>query len=225
MSEGTPLGKNRYPSGEQVLRNCTGDPPPGLLSALVPQIVSTIRGARGAYVWVWQEKGKGRATLDNYIASTHGGWGWNKLNEDYFWHTNGGDGGQEVVQLDPVLAAQLPPDQPVTNAFFDISLDIPLFTSATSGSAYAQVYRNRILSDAIPALTLPVGANPVPALDVIHRNFDMQALYENGWPSGRPARSVGEPASGEWHHSDFQQVAYTFTHKLFDDFVNFGLLK
>jgi pimeloyl-ACP methyl ester carboxylesterase len=217
---------NFYSSGEEVLRNDPSDPPSGVLSALVPQLFATIKGAMGAYAWVWQEKGKGRGTFNDYIASNHGGWGWNKYEDQYYWHTNGGDGGMEVVQLDPASAARLPDEQLRTNAFFDMSLDTALFTTSSSGSDYALANRNRILADAIPALTLPIGANPVPAFDPIHRNFDMQTTYENGWPSGRRKLEVGNtPAFGEWHHGDFRQVAYTFNYGLYDAFVNFGNLR
>jgi len=53
----------------------------------------------------------------------------------------------------------------------------------------------------------------------------MQGEFENGWPSKRPTRQVGTPAAGEWHHSDFREVAYTFTYGLFDAFVKDGSLK
>jgi hypothetical protein len=98
----------------------------------------------------------------------------------------------------------------------------------SSGSSYAQANQNRILSDAIPCLTLPVGANYVTNLDVRlggTANFDMQANYENGWPAGRPPRQVGAAVAGEWHHSDVRAVAYTFTYKLFNQMVTAGNLQ
>ncbi len=118
-----------------------------------------------------------------------------------------------------------------TNAFFDpasqlgsyfpFTADLALLT--TNGSAYAQTNRNRILSDAIPARTLPVGANPVGrlALPGNDHNFNMQTAFENGWPA---SRSVGSEAF-RWHHSDFRQVAYPFTHAFFDKLVEVGGLK
>jgi len=95
---------------------------------------------------------------------------------------------------------------------------------STSGSSYAKVFRNRLLSDTIPALTLPVGANPLTSLDQPGNphNFNMQSVYENGWPQDRLAS--GE-RNNNWYHSDFQQVAYTFTYKLFNQFVTIGNLK
>jgi hypothetical protein len=90
------------------------------------------------------------------------------------------------------------------------------------GNAYALAHRDRILSDAIPALTLPVGANPIPAFNTIHRNFDLTSgNFQNGWPVSRRAGSEGR----NWHHSDFDYVAYPFNHKLFDQIVNTGGLK
>jgi hypothetical protein len=43
---------------------------------------------------------------------------------------------------------------------------------------------------------------------------------ENGWSLGR----TGDEAN-MWHHSDFVQMAYTFTYKLFNQFVTTGNLK
>lgn len=81
------------------------------------------------------------------------------------------------------------------------------------------------MSDAIPALTLPMGANPVSELDTLFgstHNFNMNALYENGWPSDRFAS--GEH-NNNWYHSDFRQVAYTFTYPLYNKMVTLGNLK
>lgn len=102
-----------------------------------------------------------------------------------------------------------------------------MFTTSSSGSAYAQTNRNRILSDAIPAVTLPIGANPVTDPGILAGNFDMQNLYENGWPLGRgaPLYPPGTTAFGEWHHSDIRIVAYTFTYQSFNKIVTTGNLK
>jgi hypothetical protein len=126
-------------------------------------------------------------------------------------------------------ASVLPASQLQTNAFFDMSYDYLLFNPLT-GSAYAQDSRNRILSDAIPAMTWAVGSHRVNALapqNQRDRNFDMQLLYENGWPMSRgPATwPPNTPAAGEWHHGDFHQIAYTFTYRLFDQLVTLGNLK
>jgi hypothetical protein len=126
--------------------------------------------------------------------------------------------------LAPALADLLPTAQLQTNAFFDMSVDTALFGSG--GSAYAQANRNRILSDAIPALTLPVGANHVSILAPVglpDRNSDMNAAsFKNGWPVDRMQNTTERD---NWHHSDCREVAYTFTYKLFNQIVTLGELQ
>ena len=51
-----------------------------------------------------------------------------------------------------------------SGSFFSFTNDLALETS--SGSTYAQANRNRILSDAIPCLTLPLGSNHDTNLDL-----------------------------------------------------------
>ena len=165
---------------------------------------------------------KGHGEYDGLVGSTHGGWKFN-YNPPYLYVTNG-----LPAFYSPSQASTIPSSQLQTNAFFDVTStnfgtsDLALFGS--SGSGYAQANRNRILSDAIPELTLPIGANPL-SLAVVDDNFDEQADFENGWPADRPAREVGAAAAGEWHHSDFHQVAYPFTYLMFDEFVTLGNLK
>ncbi len=131
------------------------------------------------------------------------------------------------VQQPASNAALLSDSQLRTNAFFDVtgtgySVDTALL--GVNGSTYAQANRNRILSDAIPATTLPVAANPVDRLapdGQPNRNFNMNALYQNGWPSKR----LEDPEGNNWWHSDFKDVAYLRVYKLFDEFVTLGDLK
>jgi hypothetical protein len=176
----------------------------------------------GAYTWSWEEMLKGRGTYDGLFSSTHGGWKFN-TNAPYTYVTN-----SVLTQIPDSEATFISNSQLQTNAFFDVTSasfgtnDMALFGSG--GSAYAQAHRNRILSDAIPALTLPLGANPVLQAGIVTENIDMQTI-ENGWPSGRQALKVGAAAAGEWHHSDCRQVAYTFTRNLFTNIVTLGGLK
>jgi hypothetical protein len=127
--------------------------------------------------------------------------------------------------MSPPDAAQLTDSQLQTNAFFDTSVDSALFTTDSSGSTYAAANHDRILSDAIPALTLPAGANHVDNFapdGQPDRNINMQDQFEkNGWPA---ARSTGAEAF-KWHHSDFDYVAYPFTYQLFNNITILGNLK
>jgi hypothetical protein len=215
---------NFFSSGEEVLREYDSNPPSSVLGAIVSELLNAWPGGLpfGTYAWVWQEKGKGTCSQDWFIGSSHGGWGLNEnLNSGYVFFVNG-------------LRTNIPPAVITnsvlqTNAFFDMSVDTAMFTASSSGSTYAATNRNRILSDAIPALSLPVGANHVSRLAPLgqpDRNTDMMTL-ENGWPIGRGPASwpTGTTAFGEWHHSDFHQVAYTFTYQLFNQMVTTGNLK
>jgi hypothetical protein len=156
------------------------------------------------------------------LSSDHGGW---QFSTSYASLT--------VAQANALQSSQLK-----TNAFFNfgspsgsfVPFNNDLALQSSSGSSYAQANRNRILSDAIPCLTLPVGANHVGRLAPSgqpDQNFDMQTVYENGWPLGRhqPQYPIGTTAAGEWHHSDVRAVAYTFTYPLFNQMVTVGNLK
>ena len=206
---------NFYSSGEEVLRQDDDDPPAYVLNGGITEYVNKLKNAGpfGSYAWVWQEKGKGATAHDWFIGSTHGGWKFS-----YFWRDEHGtilspesmnDIANSRLQEQPFFSvgssANGPPDE-------DLLGD--------DGSAYAQANRNRILSDAIPALTLPVGANPVLGSGIVTLNLNME-LLENSWPLDR----INTTEFNNWHHSDFVYVAYPFTYKLFNEIVTDGKLK
>jgi hypothetical protein len=151
------------------------------------------------------------------LGSTHGGW---KFNSAY--NANGS-------RLPATQANVLPTSQLRTNSFFDFAdgsqayPDLALLSP--SGNTYAQSNGFRILSDAIPAMSWSVGSHEVPRLRPQlgdNQNFNMNALYQNSWPA---SRSVAGPEAFRWYHSDFKDVAYTYTYKLFNKFVTLGDLK
>jgi hypothetical protein len=184
------------------------------------------------------------------IGSDYGGWGLNFMDgylpQYPIWYV-GSPNGRRVktpTEIGTVTADLLNGSQ--FNPLFDsgwgayqannpdqvfVTTDIQYFTGpswilglyqAESGNAVAAdpAKNIQLLADAFPALTLPVGANMVAALNPPNeiRNFDMQADFENAWPSSR------SPAY-EWHHSDFDYVAYPFTYQLFSKMVKLGNLK
>jgi len=208
---------NFYSSGEEVLRTSIGDPPAGVLNMVKTQLEYHFWDGFpfGTFTWYWQEKGKGTCTQDFFLGSSHGGW---------------------LFTMDPYgNPAPIPPA--TANALSTNTLQqTPVFTFGSrfdyvygpfpdwallgsGGSTYAATYRNRILSDAIPAMSLVAGANPVPKFNPTGQNVDMMTL-KNNWSQGRSGNETGM-----WHHSDFVQMAYTFTHQLFDTFVTTGSLK
>jgi hypothetical protein len=78
--------------------------------------------------------------------------------------------------------------------------------------------RAQLLAQAIPALTLPAGANSTSAFVKV-KNFNMPAQFADAkhWPS---ARGIDLPSSmPKWLHSDMNDVAYPYVHKLFDQII------
>jgi hypothetical protein len=212
---------NFYSSGEEVLRTQLSDPPSSVLNKVLTQATDfwPFGIPFGSYTWYWQEKGKGTCSQDWFLGSSHGGWQMNYY-APYLYYSNG-----LPAFTSPAQAATIPNSQLMTNAFFRVNssnwgdADLALFSS--SGSTYAAANRNRILADAIPAMSLVAGANPVTILNQPGQphNFDMMTL-ESGWSQGRTGGEVGK-----WHHSDFVQMAYTFTYPLFNKFATTGNLK
>ena len=202
---------NFYSSGEEVLRNYYGAPLS--LAGLAEQAIIANIWSNTPYaadLWCLQEKEKGRMTIPGVLGSTHGGWGYN---------TNYG-----TISSPPSasVVAALTSSQLQTNPVFNTDYDGQLF--GPSGSTYAHVNLNAILSDAIPAVSWATGANPAGRLaptSLPNRNLDMKTL-ESGWPISRP--STGNEAFN-WYHSDVREVAYPFTHGAFDEIVYLGNLK
>jgi hypothetical protein len=219
---------NFYSSGEEVLRTYTTDPPPDMFDVPIGsvglQVINHLFAGTpfGTYTWYWQEKGKGPSSQDWFLGSSHGGWKFNPYWEDSF-----GD------PLSPPLVNDITNSTLQSNPMFDfnstandflLSIDSELLglIYGVNPSDYAQTNRDRILADAIPAMSEVAGANPIPKLapqNGIDKNIDMMTL-ENSWS---PVRIDGE--QNKWHHSDFQQMAYTFTYKLYIQFVTTGNLK
>ena len=186
---------NFYSSGEEVLREHQ-NPTPSFFGFTASQVYQHYLGDGrpvGAYLWALQEKEKGQMSVNEILSSNHGGWRFN----DQWYGKNG-----EHMPAD--MAAQLPDSQLQTNAFFDVSSDfmvIEHFTADTTlydseGDAYAQANRDRILSDAIPALTLPAGANAIHNLDARFGETSICRFDKNlkaGWPQARSDRWAARP--------------------------------
>jgi hypothetical protein len=246
---------NFYSSGEEVCRTYTVRPTPGLTGYVGNQLWQVLwqNVPASSYTWCLQELQKGRMTV-NILGSEYGGWGFNYF-DGYLpsyptWYEvdqpcnctrriktpaeigtittnllNGsqfnplfktGWGGYELNNPSNVVV--------ITDSqyFTGPSWILGLYQSG-SGDAIAAdpLKRARLLADAVPALTLPLGANPITTPGIIAQSIDMMTL-ENNWPQGRLSNAQER---NNWHHSDFHEVAYTFTHELFDTFVDLGNLK
>jgi hypothetical protein len=143
---------NFYSSGEEVLRE-QPNPTPSLIGVAWDDIFDGTPVA--SYLWALQEKEKGLMGGNEVLSSDHGGW---KFNDQWYGiageHMAAGNGRRccriRNCKQTPFLTCHL------------ILWGAELFTADTAlygsdGSAYAAANRDRILSDAIPALTLPAG--------------------------------------------------------------------
>jgi hypothetical protein len=92
-----------------------------------------------------------------------------------------------------------------------------LYARDTTGSDVAANSANRaqLLAEAIPALSLPVGANLCTKI-LAAKQFNMPAQFANiiNWP-----RSVEKNGVPDWHHSDMDQVAYPFIYSFYNRLV------
>lgn len=221
---------NFYSSGEEVLRLTAGDPPLTTINILATQLINrfSVIGLWpdvpfGTYTWYWQEKGKGSCNEDGLIGSSHGGWKFNS----YWVDSNGNTLSPAIMNNTTNSTLQNFPmfnfNSTDNSSLSQIDNELLNLTTGVDHSAYAATNRNRILADAIPAMSVVAGANLVPKFSPpnspTEKNIDLMTL-KNGWSLGRTG---GE--AGKWHHSDFVQMAYPFTYQLFNQFVAIGNLK
>jgi hypothetical protein len=212
---------NFYSSGEEVLRTYATDPPSSVLNKVATQLSYAFWSNLpfGTYTWYWQEKGKGTCTQDWFLGSSHGGWKFSS----YWVDSHGNPLSPAIMNGTTNTSLQSQPmfnfNSTANNFLLQVDSELLGTIYGVNPSTYAATYRNRILSDAIPAMSLVAGANPVPKFNPTGHNIDMTTL-ENGWSLGRTV-----PENNKWHHSDFVQMAYTFTYQLFNQFVTTGNLK
>lgn len=167
----------------------------------------------GQNAWALQERLKGRLPLGWVLGSNYGGWGFNM--QDYLGVYIGVN---EALPWGPEAANQLEKDDLKAKPFFKKGTnDNDLFTDTVLPADYISEKRlARLLAEAIPALTLPAGANETSAFG-LRNNFNMQDMQVNGWPNVRDKLN--------WYHSDFKDVAYLYVYELFDQLVEKGVMK
>jgi hypothetical protein len=210
---------NFYSSSEDVLRLQPGQP--------TDKTVLTTAVTQGRYAWAVQEKLKGDQISfpGAKVGTQYGGWGFSpnfSPHPDNLANIN-----RTLNTTDAQLLAtpvfnpgfsyddgntQNPPrpNKETPQWFFD------LFDSSKASNT-ASVHLNQLLGEAIPALTLPAGANPVEKL--ISSNYNMPNFITDlgKWP--RPASYNGVR---EWRHSDLKEMSYSYMYNLFDKVVELG---
>lgn len=182
-----------------------------LFSFIDEQLIDMLDGGEtetGLYSWVFQEKLKGRTLTGEVLGSRWGGWGFNLQRKPW-----------RFLRWTPEHANTFTEQQLMENPYWrrggeDPRISEPhagLFAAGAAGSNYANNKRHELLAEGFPSRTLPAGANPIGIFDFVGANYNMMNM-KNQWHPGNP----------NWLHGDIKDVAYTFTWKVYDEFVNLG---
>jgi hypothetical protein len=166
-----------------------------------------------AYPWGGQEKLKGRMLTGEILGSRWGGWGFNT--SDY-----GSSEGDPPVYRPPTHeeALAITPEELKTKPFFRRTPAELFDANETAAKDYAKPmeqhgHLEELLAKAIPARTYAIGANAVPSMGTA-RNVNLpEDDMKNGWPQER---------AGRWKHSDFKDVAFVYTYKVYERVVGIG---
>ncbi len=170
----------------------------------------------GRYAWALSEKYKGRLPIEWMLGSGYGGW---RFNDDYYSEDTMSDG--STMQIRPMRIADadaLTDEELRAMPFFQFNTaDATALLDPNTGSQYAMLNRDRLLSESFPALTYPAGRNRVEYFDVSGGiNIDMQTSFKTKkntcpdticWPTERD-----QPA---WRHSDVREVGFLYMYPLF----------
>lgn len=174
----------------------------------------------GLNAWNIQEKSKGTGNLAAFLGGGASvGWGFNEECEtDQF--------GNEVCIPNNFLTHNLAQaffdktdDELVQTPFFD-PFDNLLLMDINAGSAAVGASLPHNLAYEIPALSFAAGGTVSQQFFESGNTVDMNNEMFDGWPASR-----GGVDGKEWWHSDFKDVSYRYTYKLFNDIVSEGSLQ
>jgi len=207
-----------YSSGEEVLRAAQPGEPDSLdpITGYLPGNDTPI----GLNAWNIQEKSKGTGNLAAFLGGGASvGWGFNEECEtDQF--------GNEVCIPNNFLTHNLAQaffdktdDELVQTPFFD-PFDNLLLMDINAGSAAVGASLPHNLAYEIPALSFAAGGTVSQQFFESGNTVDMNNEMFDGWPASR-----GGVDGKEWWHSDFKDVSYRYTYKLFNDIVSEGSLQ
>jgi len=211
-----PTVYNFYSSTEDLLQEYPGDSLPDTIDWNDPI------NATGRFGFCMQEKFKGDARTIGIggAGSIYGGWGFNTSPDLPAIYRSPAD-----ISQHPELLETQPFFDPGYESQFDGSKQVhgpdwivDLFDPA-KGSTTAEQHREQLLAQALPALTLPAGANFVSKFGDAN-NFDMDQLFKTNaqrWPRGPNSQGLRE-----WRHSDIRAMPYNHIYQAFDKMVNLG---
>jgi pimeloyl-ACP methyl ester carboxylesterase len=192
-----PVAVNFYSSGDEVLELYPHSQNPAWYNGVSP---SGNWGER--YSWHKQEIWKGRKSLLGFIGTTEwSGWGFreNMLGVKK-WSA------QEANAIADAMVFS-------TNTVFN-----PYPASITNAVA-TRLETDSHLTQGIPALSPPTGRTKFR--DELLQSFDMDGYRSDNWPTGNRDPELQH----RWLHSDTKNVAFFFTHRLFEKIAEVGGLK
>ena len=197
-----PVAVNFYSSGDEVLELYAESQNPAWYNGVSP---SGNWGDR--FSWHKQEIWKGRKSLLGFMGTTDwSGWGFRTegLLNSCVWSAE---------------AASVVTDF----SMFKTNTVFCLYPESMTNSVNPRLVIDAHLAQGIPALSPPTGSISLEPKIV---SFDMNSeqFRTERWP--RPPASIGSGDLGDnWLHSDVKNVAYFFTHKLFQKIVEVGGLQ
>ena len=202
-----PVAVNFYSSGDEVLEIYMDDHNPKFYSGVNP---SGNWGAR--YSWHKQELYKGRKSLLGFMGTTD--WaGWGFATKTVFYP--GMSQTHTVNKFTPEEAAELTHGQLRTNTVFR------LFPERMANPGNPRLVVDSLLAQGIPALSPPAGTISLAEKGILSFDMNARAFKPNGWPRA-PATVGGDDLGDGWLHSDIKNVAYFYTHKVFQKIVEVG---
>ena len=198
---------NFYSSGDEVLEIFSDRHNPPFYEGLFDE------STKGRYAWQKQELFKGRKT--GTLAPVPGtsdwsGWGFETVLDTGLT----GESVQYVNRYSAFDASQLSLDHLRTNAVFQLT------PSSITNSAMSRFELDCHLAQGIPALSCAAGITDLSDIGILSIDINSTAYRPNGWPAGRDP-----PLANRWLHSDIKDVAYFYTHKVFEEIVRIGGLK
>jgi hypothetical protein len=229
---------NYYSSGEETLENANFDGSVPSISLLAGVFGSTAGVWSGRQAFVAQEMNKGNGAMDIFTNwDSHAGWDFNEDRDDL--EITGFPNNSALKPYRKRYPSEIdgftmewrriygffghfkPSDSSDTD--YDSTLLYDAQTGAGSvGSVQASRFltRAKLLAEAIPALTNPVGGNEVSAFaDFGHENINLMSMRTDDgsdWPNSKGI----ELFQNRWLHSDFRDVAYQYNYKLYDEWTS-----
>ncbi len=176
----------------------------------------------GLNAWNIQEKAKGTANLAAFLAGdAAAGWGFRFIDES--------DPNCPIDHPIRCTTALLPRSEAEAilndeaelriNPFFKPFQNLDLF-DVSVGSAAVKISFPHNLAYELPALSFAAGGTESSTFLSKNNTVDMNTEMADDWPAAR-----GGKDEKAWRHSDFKEVSYRYTFKLFDHLVVEGDLK